>query len=163
MTYTPDRTFTDPSQSQTFIKEDRWAFAAVAEKWYRWSEDFPAAYLVLQFMYKNGSDIFDIGSRSLKGQGASRTAPPHGGTDYSSAIAFAGFQPSPSLEWKFEWAVLYEIDGGWFFQPGLRWKPNDKWEANIYANIVVAPEDGRSAIAVVDYLDEVALRVTYQF
>jgi len=162
MTYTPERTFTNPTLGQEFIKEDQWAFAAVFEKWHRWSEDFPAAYMVLQFMYKNGSDIFDVGTRHLSGYGSTSTTTPKG-VDYSAAIAFAGFQPSPSLEWKFEWAVLYELDGGWFFQPGLRWKPNDRWEANIYANIVVAEEDGRTAIRVVDYLDEVALRVTYQF
>ncbi|MDD3445451.1 MAG: DUF1302 family protein [Zavarzinia sp.] len=162
VTYTPERTFTNPTLGQDFIKEDQWAFAAVFEKWHRWSQEFPAAYLVLQFMYKNGSDIFDVGTRHLSGYNSTSTTTPTG-VDYSAAIAFAGFQPSPSLEWKFEWAVLYEIDGGWLFQPGLRWKPNDKWEVNLYSNIVVAPENGRSAMTVVDYVDELALRVTYQF
>lgn len=162
VTYTPDRTFTNPTLGQDFIKEDQWSFAAVFEKWHRWSEDFPAAYLVLQFMYKNGSDIFDVKTRHLSGYNSTATTTPKG-VDYSAAIAFAGFQPSPSLEWKFEWAVLYEIDGGWLFQPGLRWKPNDKWEVNLYATIISAPEQGRSALTVVDYADEISMRVTYQF
>ena len=162
MTYTPERTFTNPTLGQDFIKEDQWAFAAVFEKWHRWSQEFPAAYLVLQFMYKNGSDIFDVKTRHLSGYNSTSTTTPTG-IDYSAAIAFAGFQPSPSLEWKFEWAVLYEIDGGWLFQPGIRWKPNDKWEVNLYATVISAPEQGRSALTVVDYADEISLRVTYQF
>ncbi|MCF4165631.1 DUF1302 domain-containing protein [Zavarzinia compransoris] len=162
MTYTPDRTFTNPTLGQDFIKEDQWAFAAVFEKWHRWSQEFPAAYLVLQFMYKNGSDIFDVETRHLSGYNSTSTTTPTG-VDYSAAVAFAGFQPSPSLEWKFEWAVLYEIDGGFLFQPGIRWKPNDKWEVNLYATVISAPEQGRSALTVVDYADEISMRVTYQF
>lgn len=159
LTYTPNKVFTAPSLSKDFLIEDEWAFAAVAEKWYRWSEDYPAAYLVAQYIYKSASDLF---GRSINGFGGGMDGL-HGGIENYQAVAFAGFQPSPSLEWRFEWAVLYDLRGGWYMQPGVRWKPDDKWQVDLHATIIAGKDDNRNAVSSIDFADELSLRVTYQF
>ncbi|MCF4167291.1 DUF1302 domain-containing protein [Zavarzinia compransoris] len=159
LTYTPDKVFTAPSLTKDFQIKDEWAFAAVVEKWYRWSADFPAAYLVGQYIYKSASDLF---GRSLDGYGGNETGL-HGGIDSYHAVAFAGFQPSPSLEWRFEWAVLYDLQGGFYIQPGVRWKPDDKWQVDLHATIIAGKNDNKNAVSTLDFADEIALRVTYQF
>ena len=78
-------------------------------------------------------------------------------------MAFAGFQPSPSLEWRFEWAVLYDLRGGWYIQPGVRWKPDDKWQVDLHATVIAGKDDNNNAVSSIDFADEIALRVTYQF
>ncbi|PWR25248.1 DUF1302 family protein [Zavarzinia aquatilis] len=159
LTYTPNKVYTAPSLGKDFLVEDEWAFAAVAEKWYRWSEDFPAAYLVAQYIYKSASDLF---SRNLQGYGGDENGL-HGGISNYQAVAFAGFQPSPSLEWRFEWAVLYDLRGGWYIQPGVRWKPDDKWQVDLHATVIAGKDDNKNAVSSIDFADEISLRVTYQF
>lgn len=159
LTYTPNKVFTSPDLGADFQIKDEWAFAAVAEKWYRWSEDFPAAYLVWQYIYKSSSDLF---SRSIDGYGGDENGL-HGGISNYQAVAFAGFQPSPSLEWRFEWAVLYDLRGGFYIQPGVRWKPDDKWQVDLHATIIAGRNDNKNAVQSIDFADELALRVTYQF
>ncbi|RJF89374.1 DUF1302 family protein [Oleomonas cavernae] len=158
--YTPNKVFTAPSLSKGFQVEDEWAAAAVVEKWYRWSEDFPAAYLVAQYLYKSAGDIF---GRSLDGFGGTDGGPPGKGLEDYHAVAFAGFQPSPSLEWRFEWAVLYDLRGGFYVQPGVRWKPDDKWQVDLHASVFAGDRDNYNALSTLDFADEVSLRVTYQF
>jgi len=56
--YTPNRTFTDPSLSAGFLKKKEWTTAIVVEKYQRFSTQFPATYFVAQAIYKSESDLF---------------------------------------------------------------------------------------------------------
>ncbi|WP_366518979.1 DUF1302 family protein, partial [Panacagrimonas perspica] len=48
--YTPKRVFTKEDLSNDFLKSDEYIITLVGEKWYRYSDSFPAAYLVFQGM-----------------------------------------------------------------------------------------------------------------
>ncbi|RJF89410.1 DUF1302 family protein [Oleomonas cavernae] len=159
MSYTPDKKFTDPSLSQEPLESDEWTLALVFEKYYRFSPDYPATYMVLQYLHKSDSDLF---GRSLEGYGGSieRDAT---GVDGYNALALAVQQPSPSLEWRFDLSVLYDLRGGAMFQPGVKWKPDGDWQVDLYATLFATDDDNRNALSTVDYADEAFLRVTRQF
>lgn len=67
-TYTPDRRFTNPSLSRDYLKQDETIGALVMEKYQRFSQNFPATYLVFQWMHRTKSDLF---GRHLDGMGGS--------------------------------------------------------------------------------------------
>ena len=160
MSYTPNKAFTDPSLAFDPIRGDEWTLAAVAEKYYRFSDAYPATYMVLQYLHKSESDLF---GRHLSG---------YGGSDYNSsmgvkggynAVAFAVQQPSPTLAWRYDFTILADIRGGFMIQPGVKWKPNEAWQVDLYASLITAADNNKNALSTVDYADEVFLRVSRQF
>ena len=163
-TYTPDKVFTDPQLAQDYLEEDEWVTSLVFEKYQRFSESFPATYMVLQWMHKSESDLF---GRSLEGYGGSTNEAPGwkgpGGRDGFDAISFAFQQPSPTLAWRTDFAILWDPKGGYLIQPGVRWKPTEAWSAELFANFIGGDSDNENTLSTFDYADEVAFRLTYQF
>ena len=157
--YTPDKKFTSPSLSQKPITANELALAVVFEKYYRFTEEFPATYIVAQYLYKSESDLF---GRHLDGYGGDVDHDP-GGVNGYHALALAIQQPSPSLEWRFDFSVLYDLRGGAMLQPGVKWKPDGDWQLDLYATIFEAEDDNKNALSTVDFADEAFLRITRQF
>ena len=163
-TYTPDKVFTDPQLAQDYLEEDEWVTSLVFEKYQRFSESFPATYMVLQWMHKSESDLF---GRSLKGYGGTANEAPGwkgpGGRDGFDAISFAFQQPSPTLAWRTDFAILWDPKGGYLIQPGVRWKPTEAWSAELFANFIGGDSDNENTLSTFDYANELAFRLTYQF
>jgi hypothetical protein len=163
-TYTPDKVFTDPGLAQEYLQEDEWVTSLVFEKYHRFSESFPATYMVLQWMHKSESDLF---GRSLEGYGGTTNEAPGwkgpGGRDGFDAISFAFQQPSPTLAWRTDFAVLWDPKGGYLIQPGVRWKPTEAWSAELFANFIGGDSDNQNTLSTFDYANELAFRLTYQF
>ncbi|MBT5106166.1 MAG: hypothetical protein HOM20_08265 [Porticoccaceae bacterium] len=164
-TFTPNKTFTDPSLlGKGYLVEDELVTSFVMEKYHRFSVDFPATYMVFQWLHKSESDLF---GRHLDGYGMTTTEDagftmPKGRNGYD-AISFALQQPSPSLLWRADLAVLWDLEGGYLVQPGLRYKPSKSVSAELFANFVGGGDDNMDAMSTFDFVEEVAFRLTYQF
>ena len=164
-TFTPNKTFTDPSLlGKGYLVEDEFVTSFVMEKYHRFSVDFPATYMVFQWLHKSESDLF---GRHLDGYGMTTTedagfTKPKGRNGYD-AISFALQQPSPSLLWRADLAVLWDLEGGYLVQPGLRYKPSKSVSAELFANFVGGGDDNMDAMSTFDFVEEVAFRLTYQF
>jgi len=118
----------------------------------------------LQWMHKSESDLF---GRHLDGYGGSTKEAPGwkgpGGRNGFDAISFALQQPSPTLAWRTDLAVLWDPKGGYLVQPGVRWKPREAWSAELFANFIGGTSDNENTLSTFDYANEVAFRLTYQF
>lgn len=158
-TYTPDKKFTSPSLSRNLIEEDEYVASLVLEKYHRFTQDFPATFMVLQYLHKSESDMF---GRHLSGMGGSTEELPSGISSFN-AVAFAMQQPFPNLIWRADFSVLYDVRGGALVQPALRWKPNEAWTAEIFANIAMSDGGNDDIVSTIDWADELAFRLTYQF
>jgi hypothetical protein len=159
-TYTPDKVFTDPSLGKDYLEDDEWVTSLVFEKYQRFSDSFPATFMVLQWMHKSESDLF---GRHLDGYGANTDKSPPGGRDGFDALSFAFQQPFPNLIWRADFAVLWDPKGGYLIQPGLRWKPSEAWAVELFANFLGGDSDNKNTLSTLDWADEVAFRLTYQF
>ena len=157
MSYTPDKKFTAGSLSREYIEEDEIAASLVFEKWHRFSQEFPATYMVLEYMYKSESDMFGRHMSGMDNDGIPK------GDDNFHAVAFAFQQPSPSLLWRFDFAMLYDLNGGLFVQPAVRYKPNGAFTIEAYANIFHSDGDNDDIIESIEWTDEFGLRIGYQF
>ncbi|MDP3858145.1 MAG: hypothetical protein Q8Q73_10355, partial [Stagnimonas sp.] len=160
--YTPDRSFTNPSLSQKFLKQEEFTTALVMEKYQSLVKSLPATYLVAQWLFKTRSDLL---GRSLEGMGGDVDNTPGGKPNYN-AFAFALQQPFPNLIWRADLAVLYEPSGGILVQPGLRWKPNGAVTVEAFYNYLNGGLNGNpnsNAISSLGYADELTLRLGYQF
>lgn len=166
--YTPDKTFTNTTLSRDYLKEDAWVGALVMEKYQRFSQEFPATYLVLQYMYRNADDMV---GRSLKGYGGSNnvdgalpTRPD--GVSNAQYIAFALQQPFPQDIYRIGFAALYDIRGGILLQPGIKWKPRgditlEAFYSHLDGGLSGNPND--NLISTLDFADELTVRLSYQF
>src|SRR6267143_1488270 len=134
LSYTPDKKFTNPTLSRTYIKSDETAFALIFEKNYKFSSSFPATYIVTQWLHKTSSDLF---GRSLRGMGGPDTAGSPSGLSHFDAAALAIQQPSPTLEWRGDLTVLTDFRGGWLIQPGAKWHPSKSLQVDVYANVIL--------------------------
>jgi hypothetical protein len=161
--YTPDRTFTNPSLSQQFLKQDEFTTAVVMEKYQSIVKSLPATYVVAQWLHKTRSDLL---GRSLEGQGGDTNNTPGGKSGYD-AVAFALQQPFPNLIWRADLAILYEpAAGGILVQPGVRWKPNGSLTFEGFYNYLNGNLNGNpnsSSVATFGNRDEFTMRVGYQF
>lgn len=157
MSYTPDKQFTSPSLSRDYIEEDEYVASLVLEKYHRFSENLPATYMVLEYMFKSESDMF---GRHLSGM--DNDGIPRGESNFH-AVAFAFQQPSPSLLWRFDFALLYDTQGGIFVQPAVRYKPTSAWTVEAYANIFDSSGGNKDMIESIEWADELGLRIGYQF
>ena len=159
--YTPDKKFTSPSVSSDFIVEDEWVTSVILEKYQRFSDSFPATFFIFEWMHKSESDLM---GRHLSGLGGDINHLPGGGEQDRGwdALVFAFQQPFPNLTWRMDMSVLYDLNGGFFFQPAVRYKPNSDWTVEAFANIIDATNSG-SIFAPVEYADDFTMRLTYQF
>jgi len=138
----------------------------VLEKYHRFSTEFPATYFVLQGLRKTKSDIF---GRHLSGMGGDidSSALDTNGPDNANYIAFALQQAFPSLIWRVDASVLYDIEGGMQSQVGLRWRPSGAWTVEAFYTRVDGNIRNRNrnlnALSTVSWSDEVTMRIGYQF
>ena len=161
-TFTPDRNFTNVTLSRNYIKEDEWIAALVMEKYQRFSQSFPATYLVFQYMYRSESDLF---GRHLSGMGGNRDKIPKG-VDGWNGVVFAMQQPSPTLTWRFDGAVLLDTRGGILVQPALRYQPSTTWSVETFYNFIngnVYGDDNENIMQTLEYADEIGIRAGFQF
>lgn len=162
-TFTPDRNFTNPTLSHEYIEEDEWIGALVLEKYQRFSQSFPATYLVFQWMHRTESDLY---GRHLSGMGGNRDRVAPGVDGGWNGLVFAMQQPSPTLAWRFDGAVLYDTRGGILVQPALRYAPNTTWTFEVFYNFLqgnLHGDDNENIIQTLEYADELAVRIGYQF
>ncbi|AXQ27881.1 hypothetical protein D0B54_03960 [Solimonas sp. K1W22B-7] len=163
VSYTPDRTFTNTSLSRNYIKEDSVTTALVLEKYHRFTQAFPATYIVFQHMYRSVDDLF---GRHLSGYGGTvdKAAP---GVDGAHYFAFAFQQPFPQDIYRIGFATLYDPRGSILVQPGIKWKPSGDFTVEAFYSYIdgamgsANPND--TLLSTVDYADEVTVRLTYQF
>lgn len=172
MSYTPDKQFTALDLSNNWIEEDEYVASIIAEKYQRWTESAPAMFMVAEWMHKTSSDLFGrhlSGNENTPGLGFGADGQPFDdgipdGSDSFNAVAFAFQQPFPDLIWRLDMAFLLDLEGGWFFQPGIRYRPSAKFQFDLYANIA---QDGGNKnddiVETFDWADEVFVRATYFF
>jgi hypothetical protein len=162
VSYTPDRTFTNTSLSRNYIEDDAWITALVLEKYYRFTQAFPATYFVFQHMYRNADDMF---GRHLSGYGGSETEVATG-VDGAHYVAFAFQQPFPQDIYRVGFAVLYDPRGSVLVQPGIKWKPSEAWTVEgfyTYLDSGLGDNPNETLLSTIDYADELTLRLSYQF
>ncbi|PPE74365.1 hypothetical protein C3942_10095 [Solimonas fluminis] len=163
VSYTPDRTFTNTSLSRNYIQEDSVTTALVLEKYHRFSQAFPATYLVFQHMYRSVDDLF---GRHLSGYGGTVNKAADG-VDGAHYFAFAFQQPFPQDIYRIGFATLYDPRGSILVQPGIKWKPRGAFTVEAFYSYIDGSLGGANPndtlLSTVDYADEVTVRLTYQF
>lgn len=180
-TYTPDRTFTALDLRQDFEKRDEVQVGLVMEKYQRFSTDFPATYMVFQYLWQKESDLVGFlmdgyGSENFTDQGirARKEVPTSenpkiipgvsGGANY---IVLAALQPFPAYIWELSVASLIDVQGGVLIQPGVQWKPRGDITVNAFYNYINGDAWGGNAnkntLSFLDHMDEFGIRIGYQF
>lgn len=159
--YTPNKHFTNPTLGD-YIKKDEYQFALILEKYHKFTSAFPATYFVAQWLHKSRSDLF---GRYLGGVGNTPGEAPSGQSGGFNALALALQQPSPTLEYRFDFAILTDTKGGWYMQPGVKWKPTKSIQADLYLNAVYSQNKGeyRDFVDGLQHNNEIFARVAYQF
>ena len=115
-----------------------------------------------QWLHKTASDLF---GRALEGLDNTPGSHPKGQSGFN-AVAFAVQQPSPTLEWRYDFTVLTDLKGGWLLQPGVKWKPNKAMQLDVYANVLKSTGSDnsyRNFAQGLEYANEVFVRGTYAF
>lgn len=170
--YTPDKAFTNINLGAEPIIDDEFEIAIVMEKYHRFTNSFPATYMVFQALHRSASDIFDF---YLSGYGRDdrKTGTTGSSSDLSKApssaqyIALAALQPWPQFIHEFSVAMLIDVAGGVLIQPGYRWKPQGNLTFELFYNFIDGdtwgdqPTDNR--LNALDFADEATLRMSYQF
>ncbi len=159
--FTPDKKFTNPNLGSEFLVEDEWVTSFILEKYHRFSNDFPATFFIFEWMHKSESDLL---GRHLSGLGGDEHHRPGGGEDDRGwdGLVFAFQQPLPNLTWRIDMSVLYDMGGGIFVQPAVRYKPSGAWTIEAFANFIDS-KDNASIFATTDWSDDFTMRITYQF
>lgn len=159
--FTPDKKFTANGVSFNYIEEDEWVSSLILEKYHRFSDSFPATFFIFEWMHKSESDLL---GRHLSGLGGDATHLPGGGEEDRGwdGLVFAFQQPFPSLVWRVDMSVLYDLNGGVFIQPAVRYKPSNAVTVEGFVNLIDADNSG-SIFAPMEWSDDVTVRLTYQF
>ena len=158
--YTPDKKFTNNLRSR-WREEDEWLTTLVLEKYHRFSQNYPATYLVFEWHHRTQTDLL---GRHLSGLGGSAHKRPGGGEDSRGwdGLVFAFSQPTPALKWRFDLAMLYDLENGFLIQPGVKWKPTGNFTVEAFVNFING--DGRDNIFdPFDESDDITFRIGYQF
>ena len=175
--FTPNKKFTDGRLSADWIEADEWTASIIAEKWWRWSNEIPGMFMVAEWMHKTESDLLgrhlsfnetnistDVTGCTTPNSGTNACHNQPKGSGSFNAVVFAFQQPFPDLIWRLDMAFLMDLEGGWFFQPGIRYRPSASFQFDIYANIAQDGGDkGDDIIETFDWADEVFVRATYFF
>lgn len=159
--YTPNKHFTHTGLAD-YVKTNEYQFAFIFEKYHKFVSSVPATYFVAQWLHKSKSDMF---GRYLGGVDNTPGTVPNGQSGGFNALVLAFQQPSPTLEYRFDFALLTDLKGGWYLQPGVKWKPTKSIQADLYLNAVYSQNKGQYK----DFVDgmqnnnEVFARLSYQF
>ncbi len=191
-TYTPKRAFTDIGLAQAPDRRSEVQVGLVMEKYQRFSQSFPATYMVFQYLWQKESSLEGLlldgyGSKtysdsSLQGHKIQltnnvpvtddRTA--HTGKQFTPGISeganyvvLAALQPTPAYIFEYSVAALIDVQGGVLVQPAVQWKPRGNMTVNVFYNFIDASVWGgnanRSFLSFIDFADELCLRLGYQF
>lgn len=162
--YTPNRVFTPLTLTRTgYPRKNSSVTALVMEKYYRFSDAFPATYFVFQYMHRNVDDLF---GRLLAGYGGDETHQAKGvhNADY---IVFAFQQPFPQDVYRAGFALLVDPRGSLLVQPGLRWRPRSDFQVDAFYTYINGSLGGanpnNTLLSTIDYAKEFTLRLSYQF
>lgn len=164
--YTPKRVYTATSLSTKFDKDDEFLVTAVAEKWTRWSAAFPAAYLVFEYQHRSDSDLVGLNLKGYGGNDRSTESRVPNGIGSANYLVFAGFQPTPNRKFVFEWAFLYDVQGGLLAQPEVQWNIGNGMIMEVFYNYTnghLYGNPNKNLIRAIDFADELSMRFTYQF
>jgi hypothetical protein len=159
--YTPDKKFTNPGVSSNFISHDEWVSSLVLEKYHRFSDNFPATFFIFEWMHKSESDMLGRHLSALGGSTGNLAGGGEPGRGWDGLV-FAFQQPFPNLTWRADLSVLYDLNGGFFVQPAVRYKPSGDWTIEAFANFIDA-KDNASIFSTTEWSDDVTVRITYQF
>jgi hypothetical protein len=162
-TYTPDRKMNNNVAAKPATGNE-WITGLAFEKYHRFSQNYPATFFSLQWMHKTHVDFVGRTMKNIGGtvDKAGRGKKSGWGGNGWDGISFAFQQPTPSLKWRYDFAVLYDVFGGYLIQPGVRYKPSGNWTAEAYATWIYA-KNSESVFTPLEWTDEVGLRVGYQF
>lgn len=145
---TLNKKFTETASQYRLPEEDEWSWAMVFEKYHRFTPTLPATFMVLQFWHKSHSDFFD-GYRG------------HVDEDGFNLLGAAVQQNLAGNRWRIDATVSWDMTGSWYLQPGVRWKPREDWQFDVYYNYFAGDND--STFGRVDDFDEAFLRVSKYF
>ena len=157
--YTPDKKFTY-NLRRSYQEHDELLTSLVLEKYHRFSDSFPATFMIFEYMFRKESDIL---GRHLSGLGGSTYRRPGGGEQSRGwhGLVLAFQQPFPGLKWRIDGSVLYDMEGGFMIQPAVRYKPNGLWTVEAFANFIDGGND--TSLGPFDWSDDLTVRITYQF
>lgn len=162
VSYTPHKKFTSPTLGN-YIARDEAQLAIILEKYQKFGTSIPATYMVGQYLHKTQSDIF---GRSLVGCDNIPGSAPRGCGGGSNYFAFALQQPSPTLRYRFDFTMLTDIKGGWLFQPGIKFKPSEHLQFDLYSNLIYSTASNEyytNFAQGAEYGREIFARATYYF
>ena len=146
--YTFNKKFTTAGLSRDFLNRDELNTALVVEKWHKFHPSLPATFIVLEWWRKSRSDFLE----RLKRQEGGRRFDVFG-----VAIQQQLFQNRVRVDM----VTAYDLDAGVWFQPGVRWKPREKFQVDLYYNYFSG--SGDDLFGSFESLDEVFTRLTYYF
>ncbi len=180
-TYTPKRVFTSIDLGKDFDKREEIQVGFVAEKYQRFSTEFPATYMVFQYLWQKNSDLVGLLLDGYGSENYSRNGiklDPHVPTSTTPKInpgisaganyvVLAAVQPFPNYIYELSAATLIDVQGGVLFQPGLQWKPRGNITVNIFYNLVLDNAWGnnpnKNLVHLISQTNELTLRLGYQF
>lgn len=184
--YSPGRKLTSPDVRRDPPEVDDLQIGLVTEKYQRFSESFPATYLVFQYLWQKETDLAGL---RIDGYGGEQYSTQNqgiqldkdvplsdnprsfrnggGGVKHANYAVFAFLQPAPNYIWEYSAAVLVDVQGGMLVQPAVQWKPRGNLTVNLFYNYVNDDVWGDNAnkntLSLIDYANELNLRLGYQF
>lgn len=181
VTYTKDRHFVPIDLRAAHDIRDEYQVGLVMEKYHRFSQTFPATYMVFQYLWQKESDLAGLlldgyGSENFSDQGvvlndkvptsANPTLAP-GLSEGANYVVLAALQPTPAYIFEYSIATLIDVQGGVLAQPAVQWKPRGNITVNLYYNYVESKawgdNENNTILSFIDFADEVGLRFGYQF
>lgn len=180
-TYAKDRKFTAIDLRQDYTERDEYQIGLVMEKYHRFSQEFPATYMVFQYLWQKESDLAGLlldgyGSENFTDQGvilndkvptsANPTITP-GISEGANYVVLAALQPTDAYIWEYSVAALIDVQGGMLVQPGIQWKPRGNITVNMFYNYINGDLWGgntnKNLFSLIDFMDEFSLRLGFQF
>lgn len=186
-TYAKDRVFTPIDLSFDYDIRDEYQVGLVVEKYHRFTQSLPAVYMVFQYLWQKESDLAGL---LLDGYGSENYRSPNnphvnlnpkvpvstepniiggipGIDEGANYIVLAALQPGQAYVFEYSIATLIDIQGGVLAQPAVQWKPRGNLTVNLFYNYIEADAWGGNAnknlMSLIDFADEVVLRLSYQF
>lgn len=144
-----DKEFTTPGLSGDFDEEDELNMAVTLEKWHKFHRNLPATYIVLEWWYKSESDFLERQVDSW-------------GDESFQIIGLAIQQQLMQNRLRADASVVYDPSGGLWVQPGLRWKPRDDVQVDLYYNLFHGDET-EDLFGTFQDSDEAFVRLSYFF
>lgn len=182
--YSPDRLLTSPDVRRRPPEVDDLQVGLVTEKYHRFSQTFPATYLVFQYLWSKETDLIGLRNGgygaeqySIQGIHLDKDVPVNsnprsftnkgGGIKHANYAVFAALQPTEAYVWEYSGALLIDTQGGLLFQPAVQWKPRGNVTVNLFYNYinddVWGGNSNKNVMSLIDYANEVNLRLGYQF